>query len=159
MSQSVQLCSPKFSEQIRGREKKENPHWWFHFKAQLCSIVVLLRWAEIRWLWGCLGHNVLAVVFAGDDLRWFRPCDRTRYPAGRSRWMRWGHKQADMISNNTQAGAFKLDSTGTAPAITDPAFPSWHIHVLCCLHGIVNLHMSQNKSRPPPHHHHHLSMS
>lgn len=37
--------------------------------------------------------------------------------------MRRGHKQADMISNNTQAGALKLGSTGAAPAITDPAFP------------------------------------
>lgn len=51
---------------------------------------------------------------------------RTHYPAGRSRWMRCGHKQTDMIDNNTQAGAFKLGSTVTkwgTSTITAPPPP------------------------------------
>lgn len=138
-SQSVQLCSPKFSEQIRKKAKKK-PCWWSHFKALLCSMFVLLGWDKMTV--GGFGAQCARCRAAGDGLRWSRPCDRTRYPAGRSRWMRCGHKQMDMISNNTQARVFKLSSTVTAPAITD----SWHVHVLCCLHGIVTLHMSQNKS-------------
>lgn len=72
---------------------------------------------------GVFGAQCAWCRVAGDGLRWFRLCYRTHYPAGRSRWMRCGHKQTDMISNNTQTGAAKLSSTGTAHSITDPPHP------------------------------------
>lgn len=61
-SQSVQLCSPKFSEQIRKKAKKKKKIHADDPILKHCCAPCLFYWAEIRWLWGCLEHNVLGVV-------------------------------------------------------------------------------------------------
>lgn len=119
MSQSVQL---KFSAQIRKKSTEKNPQNK-HILKHSCA-PWLFYCAEIRWLWGCVGHNMLGVML--QETVWDDPglvIGRVN-PAGRSTWMRCGHTQTDMISNDTQAGAFKLSSTVTAPTITAPLPPS-----------------------------------